>query len=523
MRATMKFGIISEIARNELRIGGIRTKKQVHSRHEQPCAALWLPVYAGRHDRLQCAQSDLTRTRFMRRLYPLLAALPLLLSSMTATAENDRNCRNSNDYSSWLAAFLQEARATGISDRILDSALVGVTPNEKIIRLDRKQHVFSQDFLTFAGRMVNDYRLSHGQKNIRKYADTFARIEQDFDVPAAVISAFWALETDFGANTGDMPTIPSLATLAWDCRRPELFREQLLAALKILDRGDLGIDEMRGAWAGELGQMQFLPSEYFEKGVDYDRDGRVDLIRSTPDALASTARAIRELGWQTGQPWLEEVRITEELPWEHTGTDVMHSRAQWSEWGVTKADGSPLPQDDLQASLLLLMGRNGPAFLAYPNFLNVYLEWNNSLVYSTTAAYLATRLAGAGKVQPGRGEVMPLGIDQIKQLQTALEQLGHDVGGADGIIGAKTRAAIRYAQLELGLPADSYPDRALLDNLHRLEPLPAVTFVQAPPQTQYQAPSQVPAGIPSQPPVHAPPAAPQQPPGQQWFPLPPSR
>ncbi|MDX1345281.1 MAG: peptidoglycan-binding protein, partial [Sedimenticolaceae bacterium] len=247
-------------------------------------------------------------------------------------------------------------------------------------------------------------------------------------------------------------------------------------------------------------------------------------------ALASTARAIQELGWQTGQPWLEEVRITEELPWEHTGTDVMHSRAQWADWGVTKADGSPLPQDDLQASLILLMGRNGPAFLAYPNFLNVYLEWNNSLVYSTTAAYLATRLSGAGKVHPGRGQVTPLDIDQIKRVQTSLEELGLDVGGADGIIGAKTRAAIRYAQLELGLPADSYPDRALLDNLYRLEPLPVASSAQARPemqqyqaQPQYQLPSQAPAMMPSQPRVQAPPTAPQQPSGQQWFPMPPAR
>ena len=463
----------------------------------------------------------------MYRRHHVLVALPLLLCSLTATAENDRNCRNSNDYTSWLTAFLQEARAAGISERTLERALGGVAPDENIIRLDRKQHVFSQDFLTFAGRMVNDYRLSQGAKNIRKYADTFSRIEQDFGVPAAVITAFWALETDFGANTGDMPTIPSLVTLAWDCRRPELFREQLMAALGIIDRGDLSVDEMRGAWAGELGQMQFLPGEYLEKGVDYDRDGRVDLIRSTPDALASTARAIRDLGWQTGQPWLEEVRITRDLPWEHTGTDVMNSRAQWADWGVTQADGSPLPRDDLQASLLLLMGRNGPAFLAYPNFINVYLEWNNSLVYSTTAAYLATRLAGADKVHPGRGEVMPLDIDQIKYLQTTLEQLGHDVGGADGIIGAKTRAAIRYAQLELGLPADSYPDQILLRYLDRLEPLPAAVPVQATPQSQLQTrqqpPAPMPSPMPSQQPVQAPSPATQQAPGQQWFPLPPAR
>mgnify|MGYP000172743900 CR=1 FL=1 len=482
MRATMKVGIISEIARNEVRIGRFRTKKRARFRHGASRVPLSLPVYAGSHDRLQCAQPGFNRTPFMRYTSRLLVALPLLLASLTAAAENDRNCRNGNDYSSWLAAFLQEARASGISEQTLERALGGVTPDEKIIRLDRKQHVFSQDFLTFAGRMVNDYRLSQGKKNIRRYADTFANIEQEYGVPAAVISAFWALETDFGANTGEMPTIPSLVTLAWDCRRPELFREQLLAALKIIDRGDLGVDEMRGAWAGELGQMQFLPGEYFEKGVDYDRDGRVDLIGSTPDVLASTARVIRELGWQPGQPWLEEVRVPADLPWEHSGTDVMHSRRQWAEWGVRRADGSPLEADDMQASLLLLMGRNGPAFLAYPNFINVYLEWNNSLVYATTAGYFATRLAGAEKVHAGRGEVVPLSLEEMKLLQATLAELGHDVGGVDGILGAKTRAAVRHAQLELGLPADGYPDRMLMISLDRLAPLPPPVPVQAPQQ-----------------------------------------
>ncbi|MEJ2322967.1 MAG: lytic murein transglycosylase, partial [Gammaproteobacteria bacterium] len=197
------------------------------------------------------------------RLFPLLLAL--LAAPATAT-ENDRDCINENDFPAWLEAFSTEARTQGISDRTLDRALEGIAPDQKIIRLDRRQHVFTQDFLTFAGRMVNDYRLRHGERNMRRYADTFERIEQEYGVPAPVISAFWGLETDYGANTGDMSTIRSLVTLAWDCRRPELFREQLLAALGILERGDLDVDTMLGAWAGELGQTQFLPSEYLEKG-----------------------------------------------------------------------------------------------------------------------------------------------------------------------------------------------------------------------------------------------------------------
>ncbi|MEJ2307870.1 MAG: lytic murein transglycosylase [Gammaproteobacteria bacterium] len=447
------------------------------------------------------------------RLFPLLLAL--LAAPATAT-ENDRDCINENDFPAWLEAFRTEARTQGISDRTLDRALEGIAPDQKIIRLDRRQHVFTQDFLTFAGRMVNDYRLRHGERNMRRYADTFERIEQEYGVPAPVISAFWGLETDYGANTGDMSTIRSLVTLAWDCRRPELFREQLLAALGILERGDLDVDTMLGAWAGELGQTQFLPSEYLEKGVDYDNDGRVDLIRSTPDVLASTARAIRELGWQPGEPWLEEVRVPASLPWEHSGTDVMHSRRQWADWGVTRADGTPLEADEMQASLLLIMGRDGPAFLAYPNFIQVYLEWNNSLVYATTAAYFATRLAGAEEVHPGRGEVFPLSLEEMKLLQSRFEELGHDVGGIDGILGARTRAAVRYAQLELGLPADGYPDRTLLASLDRLQPLPP-PVPQAPQQPQASSPEAI---RPSAPHLERMPAAAAPPAGGQWFPMP---
>jgi lytic murein transglycosylase len=458
-------------------------------------------------------------TRSLTFTLLLSVAMPL------AAEENDRSCKNENNFAGWLHDFKKHARTEGVSERTLRAALDGVSPDEKIIRLDRRQNVFAQDFLTFSGRMVNAYRLKHGAKNIARYADTFERIQQDFGVPAEVISAFWGLETDYGANTGNMSTIRSLTTLAWDCRRPALFREQLMAALKIIDRGDLSVDEMQGAWAGELGQTQFLPSEYYEKGVDYDNDGRVDLIDSTPDVLASTARVIQGLGWQPGQPWLEEVRVPLEMPWEHTGTDTAHSLAQWSSWGVTKADGSPLDNSEQQASLLLLMGRNGPAFLAYPNFTKVYLEWNNSLVYSTTAAYFATRLAGAGKVDPGRAEVMPLTLDETKSLQTALERLGHDVGGVDGIIGAKTRAAVRYSQLELGLPADGYPDQQLLASLDRLKPLPAPVPAPATAVTRAAAPQPVqPApAYPSQPhpvPPQPAPQATQPAAGKAWFPMP---
>jgi lytic murein transglycosylase len=251
-----------------------------------------------------------------------------------------------------------------------------------------------------------------------------------------------------------------------DCRRSAEFREQLMDALRIIDRGDLSVRQMRGPWAGELGQVQFLPSVYEEFGVDYDGDGRRDLINSTPDSLASAGNYIKSLGWRRGEPWLEEVRVPESMPWELADVHIKKPRALWARFGVTQRDGSPLPNDNLPSALVLPMGRNGPAFLAYPNF-DVYLEWNQSLTYSLTAAYFATRLAGAPPLSRGRAPVESLSLAQTKELQTLLVQRGYDVGKVDGIIGENTRKAVTDVELKLGLPADGYPTPELLARLRQ--------------------------------------------------------
>ncbi len=367
------------------------------------------------------------------------------------------------DFNAWMNDFRREAAAAGISARAV-AALDGVRFDPSIIKKDRAQGVFSQTFLEFSDRMVSSYRLQQGAKLIKQHADTFRRIERQYGVPAPVIVGFWGLETDFGANVGDSDTLRALASLAFDCRRPDHFRPQLLDALRLIDRGDLPAKGLVGAWAGELGQVQFLPSDYYRSGVDYDGDGRVDLLRSVPDVLASAAALLVHHGWKAGQPWLEEVRVPENLPWEQASIYVQHPRSQWAGLGVTKADGSPLESDRLPASLVLPMGRNGPAFLAFDNF-QVYLQWNQSSVYATTAAYFATRLAGAKKVSRGRAEIASLNRNQIIELQRLLIARGYDVGNADGIIGARTRDAVKELQQQLGLPADSYPTAEFLARL----------------------------------------------------------
>jgi lytic murein transglycosylase len=388
--------------------------------------------------------------------------LGALLTALPAHA--DTSCRGGQSFDAWLGAFRDVAARAGISASTL-AALDGVSPDERVLNRDRSQPSLSQSFLDFLDNVVTADRLERGRALLEKHRETFARIERDYGVPGPVIVAFWGLETDYGAFTGDFSSLRSLATLAYDCRRPDQFRAELLAALQILDRGDLAPDDMVGAWAGEVGQMQFVPTYYLALAVDYDGDGRRNLVRSVPDVLASSANLLKHHGWQAGQPWLEEVRMTADLPWPEADLTIRHPRSQWATWGVTYADGRALPADDMPASLLLPMGRLGPAFLAYENF-GVYTQWNQSLVYATTAAYFAMRLAGAPRVTPGNA--VALTRDQIMDVQQRLQALGHDVGGVDGTLGARTRAAVKAVQMQLGLPADSYPDAAFISALRQM-------------------------------------------------------
>lgn len=373
----------------------------------------------------------------------------------------DRNCQNSGNFDGWFVAFKKEAIAEGIKPATIQAALGDVTLDPSVIGRDRKQSFFNQTFLEFYGKLATKNRYEQGRKRVAEYRDVFQRAEKEFGVPAAVITAFWALESDFGVGMGKLPILRSLATLAYDCRRGEMFRNELKAALRIIERGDLSPAEMIGSWAGELGQTQFLPVHYLNHAIDYDGDGKRDLMRSIPDIVGSTAAFIKALDWRAGEPWLEEVKVPANLPWDQADLSIKHPRSKWVSLGVTAVSGK-LPADSAPASLLLPMGRNGPAFLAYTNF-DVYLKWNQSLTYAITAAHLASRIAGAPAVSSGNGQPIPaMSAEEIKELQVLLKRRGYDVGEPDGKIGAGTRAAVRAMQLKLGQIADSYPTPELL-------------------------------------------------------------
>ncbi|WP_409977711.1 MULTISPECIES: lytic murein transglycosylase [unclassified Bradyrhizobium] len=371
-------------------------------------------------------------------------------------------CHNGQSFAQFLAELKQRAVAEGVSQRAIAEASPYLTYDQGIVNRDRGQRVFGQLFTEFAGRMAANYRMQNGQQHIRTYAAAFARAEKEYGVPPAVIAAFWGLESDFGANMGKLPVLPSLVSLAYDCRRSERFQNETIAALKIIDRGDLSPSEMIGSWAGELGQTQFLPTHYVTYAVDYDGDGRRNLLRSAPDVIGSTANYIATgLKWRRGEPWLEEIRVPQSFPWDQADLTVKAPRSKWNSLGITYPDGRPLPNDALEASVLLPMGRNGPAFLAYANFA-AYTEWNNSLIYSTTAAYLATRIAGAPPMRKATGPVAQLPFNEIKELQQLLVRAGYDVGKVDGVLGQQSRIAIKAMQVKYGLPADSWPTAELL-------------------------------------------------------------
>lgn len=392
------------------------------------------------------------------------AVLATLTACSPAVAQGDASCRGGQSFESWLGGVRDEAARAGLSERAL-GALDGVTRDPRVLKQDRGQPTLSQSFLEFAGRAVSTDRLQRGQALLKKHAQTFTRIERDFGVPGPVIVAFWGLETDYGAFSGDFSSLRSLATLAYDCRRPDYFRAELIDALKIVERGDLAPKDMIGAWAGELGQVQFTPSNYLKFAVDYDGDGRRDLVRSVPDLTASTANYIKSLGWRGGEPWLEEVRVAETVPWAEAARAIRQPRSFWTGVGVTRADGSALPADRTPAALLLPMGRLGPAFLGYENFA-IYWEWNQSSNYSLAAAYFATRLAGAPALDRGDAPAI-LSPAEMREVQERLNAMGYEAGTPDGRLGETTRAGVKKAQLAFGLPPDGYPTGELLKMLRQ--------------------------------------------------------
>lgn len=390
------------------------------------------------------------------RLISLLAAM---LIGTAATAQ-DVPCGGS--FSSFVNGLKAEASELGHDAGAINRFFAGVQKSESVLKADRRQGIFQDPFITFSRKLISQSRLDKGRRLSKDYDAIFDRIERDYGVSRGVLLAFWAFETDYGSFQGNLNTANALVTLAHDCRRPEIFRPQVFAALSLYEQGDFDPATTTGAWAGEIGMVQMLPKDILENGVDGDGDGRVTLKTSAPDALMSGAKMLSHLGWRPGEPWLQEISLPSDFDWSQAGLQTELTVAEWERLGVRARSGH-LDDGRLAASVILPQGRKGPAFLAYPNF-RVYFEWNQSFTYVLTAAYFGTRLRGAPVYEAGNPE-QGLNGDQMKRLQANLAERGYDVGKIDGILGAGTRAAVRDMQQKLGLPADAWPTVDLLNQL----------------------------------------------------------
>lgn len=373
----------------------------------------------------------------------------------------------SQSFADWLVAFKTEAVTQGIQATTVERAFRGITRNPKIVALDSRQPEFSRPVWAYLDSAVSKARIATGRALLRRHRALLERIAGAYGVAPRYLVAIWGIETNYGRNMGHFDLFEALATLGYQGRRQAYGRRQLMPALRILARGDLPRGRMIGSWAGALGHTQFVPSTYLRDAVDGDGDGKRDLVDSLADALASTARYLAAAGWRTGQPWGYEVRLPAGFDWAEADLAMRKPVAAWGRLGVRRARGGALPTGDASAAIYLPAGHTGPAFLVLDNF-RALLRYNNAGSYALAVGRLADRLAGGGGlVARWPRTLAPLSRDDKRVLQNALVARGYDPGPVDGVVGSRTRAALRAWQKAAGLPADGFATLALLARLRR--------------------------------------------------------
>lgn len=368
------------------------------------------------------------------------------------------------EFAECLVRIEKRALEAGVSQETVSQVLANVQHLDRVIELDRTQPEFTTTFADYLNRRVTPERVARGRALLEEHRDLLARVHRETGVPEPYLVAFWGLETNFGSYFGKMPVPSSLATLACDHRRSDYFTGELVSALQIIDEGAISAERMEGSWAGAMGHVQFMPSVFLRHAVDADDDGRRDLWNSLDDAMMSAGNFLDSLGWKEDYRWGREVLLPEDF--NYTLADGRRlPLGQWRELGLTDAFGEPLPDEEIEAALVVPAGHEGPAFLAYQNF-RVIMGWNRSEFYAIAVGHLADRIAGAGGLQNPPPEDTPaLSRDDIVALQKALNEKGYDTGKADGILGPATRAAIRNYQQANQLVADGYPDENLFGRL----------------------------------------------------------
>lgn len=376
----------------------------------------------------------------------------------------------------WLEAFRAEALATGILPYTLDLAFADVAPNPDVLERDRRQPELTRPIWSYLAGAVDEGRVARGRRMLERHGAALAVAGRGYGVPPEIIVAIWGMETDYGTFFGGFDVVEALSTLAYDGRRADFARSELLAALRILQNGDVAAGGLAGSWAGAMGHTQFMPTTYLNRAIDADGDGRRDIWGSLPDVFASTANYLAEAGWRGGEPTVEEIALPADFDWELAEVDIRvptieRRLVEWRTLGIRYADGGALPATERRATVLLPAGNAGPAFLVGANF-RALLDYNNATSYALSVAHLAGRLAGDGPFLAAWPVDEPsLTHDDGIELQRLLDELGYAPGPIDGIVGPMTRASVRLFQRDAGRPPDGFPTVALLDQLRRTHAL----------------------------------------------------
>ncbi len=399
---------------------------------------------------------------------PTSSAGPIINTGADFTQITQTSCpAEAANYQEWVARFGAYALYKGEPEPVIRTAFAGVTENPKIRDRAGTQAEFVTPVWTYLDRAVSAERIAKGQAKLPEVRTIASDVERDYGVPTAILMGIWGIETDFGNNFGDVNVFEALSNVGYGTSRKDFACTELLSALKIVDRGNVLPGQMIGSWAGAMGHSQFLPSNYLTVAVDRDGSGAPDLWTSMPDVFASTANHLVRDGWQRGLTWGFEVKLPQNFPYQEAELDIEKPLAHWQQRGVRTINGQPLPLLPGNTSILMLAGYKGPAFLVTKNYKTI-LKYNYSTSYALSVAYLGQRVMGG----PGVKATWPvneplLSLDEREELQQRLIDRGLLAGGADGVIGLKTRKAIRTFQLQVGLPADGFATKVFLDELRR--------------------------------------------------------
>jgi membrane-bound lytic murein transglycosylase B len=389
----------------------------------------------------------------------------LLFAATTAIAAGPALAQS--DFQACLQNIRSDAVGQGVPAATIDTAFRGLTPDSKVVELDGRQPEFSLTYGKYIGNAVTPDRVAKGQQKLQQYRGLLTDLEREYGVAPQYLVAFWGVETNYGTFMGDFSALRSVATLACMTKRTAFFANETIQALRILASNHMTTQQMKGSWAGAMGNMQFMPSTFTKWAVDRDGNGRIDIWSSMPDAFASAANFLRGVGFKPGLPAADEVVLPQNFPLEQADTTVEKPVRAWAAMGVKRAGSGPLPASDEPSSIILPAGWRGPAFILYPNFKAV-MNWNRSTLYALSVAILAQQIAGGPTIaQPAPADDEPLARDTVVDLQTRLARLGFYTDEADGLLGPKTRSAVRMFQKQAGLPADGHPTPEVVQRLQK--------------------------------------------------------